>query len=152
VPDQGVAQNSRLRARVETLAQKGAELGELSAMVYSNYGAGGGTAGSGTSYDLMIRLAGLKNAAAEAGIQGHQDLDLEGLLTIQPDVIILSSGPDGTSASLSALQSKLESTPLKAITNGLVVLMQANELTTTSQYTLNASESLQNQVLELRSK
>ncbi|MDF1837579.1 MAG: ABC transporter substrate-binding protein, partial [Planctomycetota bacterium] len=147
VPDKGVEQNAGLRARAAALTERGKALAHVGAMVYSNYGAGGGTSGSGTSYDVMIRLAGLKNAATEAGIVGHVDLDMEGLLSIQPDFIILSGGPDGTSTSLETLRAALESAPLNAIENDQVVLLLPNELTTTSQYTLNAAENLQAQAL-----
>ncbi|MCA9002747.1 MAG: ABC transporter substrate-binding protein [Planctomycetes bacterium] len=149
VPDAGQEQIQQLQERVENLAAAKPKVQELTAMVYSNYGAGGGTAGSGTSYDLMIRLTGMKNAAAQAGIRGHADLDLEGLLTIQPDVIILSTGPDGSSSTLAALRSELESIPLKAVEKDQIALMKSNELTTTSQFTLNAAENLQAQVLEM---
>ncbi len=147
VPDKGVEQNVQLRERAAKLVEQGKALAEVGAMVYSNYGAGGGTSGTGTSYDVMIRLAGLKNAAAEAGIEGHADLDMEGLLTIQPDFIILSGGPDGSSASLETLRASLDSAPLNAIVKDQVVLLLPNELTTTSQYTLNAAENLQAQAL-----
>ncbi|MFT5058292.1 MAG: ABC-type Fe3+-hydroxamate transport system substrate-binding protein [Planctomycetota bacterium] len=148
VADKGVEQNTRLRSQAAALVENGKSLAGTNAMVYSNYGVGGGTSGSGSSYDFMIRLAGLENAAALAGIDGHQDLDLEGLVTIQPDFIILSGGPDGSSASLATLQAQLASTPLQAIVKRHIVLLLPNELTTTSQFTLQAAKSLQDQVLQ----
>ena len=43
-------------------------MGNGRVLVYSNYGAGGATAGSGTTWDLILQASGLRNAAAEAGI------------------------------------------------------------------------------------
>ncbi len=152
VQDKGVEQNTLLRQRIANLKVRGEALAEVSAMVYSNYGAGGGTSGSGTSYDVMIQLAGLKNAAAEAGIDGHADLDMEGLLTIQPDHIILSGGPDGSSASFDALKSQLSGAPIKAVNEERIVLLLPNQLTTTSQFLLDAAEDLQNQIIAMSDK
>lgn len=152
VQDKGVEQNTLLRQRIADLKAKGDSLAEVSAMVYSNYGAGGGTSGSGTSYDVMIRLAGLKNAAADAGIDGHADLDMEGLLTIQPDHIILSGGPDGSSASFDALKSQLSGAPIEAVKKEHIVLLLPNQLTTTSQFLLDAAEDLQNQIIAMSAK
>ena len=53
------------------------------ALSYSNYGTGGWTAGSGTTADLMIALAGMQNAAAAAGFEGHVSLGMECLLAIE---------------------------------------------------------------------
>ena len=147
VPDKGVEQNTLLRERAAKLAENSKLLTGTTAMVYSNYGAGGGTSGSGTSYDVMIQLAGLTNAAAAAGIEGNQDLSLEGLLSIQPDFLILSGGPDGSSASFDALAAQLDNAPLKAVQEKHIILLPPNELTTTSQYLVNAAERMQQQVL-----
>ncbi|MEZ5975664.1 MAG: ABC transporter substrate-binding protein [Planctomycetota bacterium] len=137
-----------LHARLDRLQQQGVAIANKSAMVYSNYGAGGGTAGSDTSYDLMIRWAGLKNAAAEAGIAGHRDLDLEGLLAIQPDILIVSKGPEGQSPALDTLKAALDSAPLHALTLNRIVHLPGCLLTTTSQYLVDAAEELQRQALQ----
>ncbi len=133
-----------LQAKLEANADR---VAGQSAMVYSNYGAGGGTSGTGTSYDVMIRLAGLTNAASEAGIEGHQDLDIEGLLAIQPDFLVLSGSSLEESASYQSLRDALQGAPLKAIEEERILLLPPNQLTTTSHHILYAAASLQEQVL-----
>lgn len=78
-----------LDARVEALRAKAGARGGLRALVYSNFGAQGWTAGSQTTIDEILRLAGLVNAAAEKGRVGHQTLSFEELLALDPDVIIV---------------------------------------------------------------
>ncbi len=137
--------------RLETLRQEleahAPSLEGQSAMVYSNYGAGGGTSGSGTSYDVMIRLAGLLNAATEAGIEGHQDLSIEGLLAIQPDFLVMSGTSMEDSTSLDSLRAALQGAPLAAVDQGRVLFLDSNQLTTTSHHIVFAAKSLQEQAL-----
>src|SRR5882672_221333 len=50
------------------------------------------SAGAGTSIHEILTAAGLKNAAAEAGIKGHVKLASEQITQINPDVILIASG------------------------------------------------------------
>ncbi len=52
------------------------------------YNRGGFTAGAGTLFDELVRLAGGRNAAAEAGIVGHATLPVERALALDPDVVL----------------------------------------------------------------
>jgi ABC-type Fe3+-hydroxamate transport system substrate-binding protein len=67
---------------------------------YGNYGSGGSTAGAGTTWQIMIELAGMRNAATEAGLEGHPGIDFEQLLAIDPDFFLISlpEGDTGSSA------------------------------------------------------
>jgi iron complex transport system substrate-binding protein len=47
-------------------------------------------AGSGTTEDGVLGLAGLRNAAAEAGVVGNSDVSLEVMAQMQPDVVIVT--------------------------------------------------------------
>ena len=49
----------------------------------------GGTAGSGTYVDAMLRLLGLRNLAADNGIRGWGNLPLEQLIADPPDLFLL---------------------------------------------------------------
>jgi len=51
---------------------------------------GGFTAGAGTLADNLLAAAGARNAAAEAGVQGHTRLDLETALTLDPEIILVN--------------------------------------------------------------
>lgn len=53
------------------------------------YGATAGSAGSQTLYDDMLNLAGWRNAAAEAGIQGYGTLPLEQLVAAAPRLLLV---------------------------------------------------------------
>ena len=80
-----------LDARVARLRVRAAERGNaLRAMCYSNFGSAGWTAGSQTTVHEMMELAGLVNAVAEGGRQGHVGASFEDLLVLDPDVILVS--------------------------------------------------------------
>lgn len=55
------------------------------------YGQNGVVLGSGTLADTVIRVAGLRNLAAERGIAGMAPYPLELLVADRPDIILLSS-------------------------------------------------------------
>lgn len=54
----------------------------------------GSTAGSGTTIHDIIQMAGGVNAAAEHGIVGWQEIDVEAIIAMNPDVIITAYGDD----------------------------------------------------------
>jgi iron complex transport system substrate-binding protein len=76
--------------RVERLLAQQASGSGPKAMAYSNFGAEGFTCGRGTSLDEIMRLAGLTNAAEAAGLTGHASVSYEQLLTIDPELIVVS--------------------------------------------------------------
>ncbi len=61
---------------------------------YSNYGTGGWAAGAGTTVDLVIALAGMQNAARDAGLENFQEIDYEQLLGLDPDMILVEVEAD----------------------------------------------------------
>ena len=62
------------------------------------YNRGGFTAGAGTLFDELVRLAGGRNAAADAAIEGHASIAIERALAIDPDVILTTDyAADGRS-------------------------------------------------------
>jgi iron complex transport system substrate-binding protein len=97
------AEVAALDARVAALAARGARPRLLRVVPYANFGAEGFTAGAGTTIDEAIALAGLRNAATEAGVSGHAPMSYEGLLGLDPDAIVVSLPPD-PSAGLGAAQ------------------------------------------------
>ena len=84
-------------ARGEALVQRmRSELGHVTDAVRARerprvlyYSAVGYTSGSGTLVDEKIRLSGGRNAAAEAGIRGFQNVSLDLLVALDPDVILV---------------------------------------------------------------
>lgn len=59
---------------------------------------GGNTAGSGTLFDEILRVAGCRNAAAEAGVEGHAQLAFEAAIAADPEAIFVPGGPPGPNA------------------------------------------------------
>ncbi|MDQ0324885.1 iron complex transport system substrate-binding protein [Rhodopseudomonas julia] len=53
------------------------------------YEPNGYTVGAGSLIDTLLSLAGLRNLAAERGIQNYGRLPLESLVTLSPDVLII---------------------------------------------------------------
>jgi iron complex transport system substrate-binding protein len=134
------------RARRETSTSAGSSLPR--ALVYTNDGNGGWAAGSDTTADTLLRLAGLRNAAGEAGIKGHASLDFEKLISIDPDVIVVGAPVRGEGGS--ATKAVLESTPalahLRAIRNHGIAVLSGAQLASDSQCLVDGAEELARQV------
>jgi len=77
---------ARMDRRLERAARRRPPVSQRLRAVYVT--PGGATAGAGTFIDAMLRAAGLRNVAAEAGRQGWHPLDLERLALDPPDVIV----------------------------------------------------------------
>lgn len=58
------------------------------------YSANGVVIGAGTLEHEFMQLAGLRNLAAERGMQGFNQLDLELLLSAKPQILIVEQGSD----------------------------------------------------------
>jgi iron complex transport system substrate-binding protein len=122
----------------------GRSVGMSRALVYSNDGSGGWAAGSDTTADTLLRLAGLRNAAAEAGIKGHASLDFEKLLAIDPDVFVVAAPArgEGGSATKSVLESTAGLAGMKAIQSHRIVVLSAALLASDSPCLVDGAEAL----------
>jgi iron complex transport system substrate-binding protein len=132
-----------------TKLREGAESRKgLRALEYSNNGTGGWTAGSDTTADALIRLAGMRNAAAEAGIAGHVVLDFERLITIDPEVIVV--GAPARDEVGSPTKGVLETTSalanLSAVKNRRIAVLPAALLSSDSPCLVDAAERLAKEV------
>jgi len=140
-----------LEQRREALAAGPTSSRGLSAICYSNLGAGGTTAGAGTTADVLFELAGLRNAAADAGLSGHETIDHERLLALDPDVIVVGtledSGDRPPSETYLLNQPVLRS--LRAIQDKRIVALPPRLFTTTSLALLDAAERLAAEVERL---
>ncbi len=76
----------QLNTQLAALARQGASHVPLSALWYSSNGI---VIGKGTLEHELMTLAGLRNLAAERDIWGFQQLDLELLLSLRPDLLIV---------------------------------------------------------------
>jgi iron complex transport system substrate-binding protein len=138
-----------LAQRLERL--RGSTRSDVRALSYSNLGAGGTTAGTGTTIDVIFELAGVTNVAAAAGLEGHAALDHERLLAFDPDLIVVAAGdPDQEGDPTSDyLASRPELASLSALRTGSIVALPARLFATTSLELLTAAEVLQAEIARL---
>ncbi len=126
----------RLRGLEERLSGKSERPGVLS------YGPGGWTAGSETTFHEMVLRAGGRNLAAESGLTGHKKLSLETIVTLNPDVIILSAWQPEASDFLDKIRAHPALAHLSAIRKKRVFVLPEKYFTTVSQYIVDATEAL----------
>jgi len=130
--------------RVEALLAAHRSGQKLTAVCYSNGGAGGWVAGSQTTLDEVLRLAGLTNLAGSHGQVGHGTMTFEELLSLDPDVLVVGGAADaqqvgGTAAFLRESEAL---SALQAVANDRIVVLPSWLYTTTSQYVVDAAEEL----------
>jgi iron complex transport system substrate-binding protein len=134
---------AELEARRERLSRAPHAARGWSALSYSNLGTGGSVAAGGTTADILFELAGLENAARELGLHGHADLDVEGLLALDPDVIVVGASVDGSpSPALAFLDGSPELRGLRALREGRVVTLPSALFSSASFELLTAAERL----------
>jgi iron complex transport system substrate-binding protein len=139
----------KLREHAERSAKSSAsDGGKLRALVYTNDGSGGWAAGADTTADTLLRLAGLSNAAAEAGVKGHSSLDFEKLISIDPDVIVVGAPVrgEGGSATKAVLESAAPLARLRAIQGHHIAVLSGAVLASDSQCIVDGAEELARQV------
>jgi ABC-type Fe3+-hydroxamate transport system substrate-binding protein len=90
-------------------------------------------AGSGTTEEGVLTLAGLRNAAAEAGVVGNRDISLEVLPKLQPDLVIVTEANPEKPTLLPTLP---------AIDTRRVMVMKTSLLNTLSQWNLVGADQL----------
>lgn len=134
-----------LEARRRELQAQSPRTG-LRVLPYGNYGAGGSTAGSGTTWQVMIELAGMRNASTEAGLVGHPSIDFEQILAIQPDFFLVGL-PDGQGASSAEtiLREEPSLQSLDAVREGRFLRLPESLYSTASHHMLTAAERIAEQ-------
>ena len=131
-----------LEARRRSLQEKAPRSG-MRVLPYGNYGAGGTTAGRGTTWQIMIELAGMRNAAAEAGMDGHPEIEFEQILAIDPDFFLVSE-PDGqeTGSGETLLRNEPLLQNLRAVKEGRFLRLPEYLYSAASHHVLTAAEML----------
>jgi len=135
---------SDLDARVAALRADAPRRAGLSAMSYSNSGAGGWSAGSGTTHDELITLAGLANATAEAGRRDHVRTSFEDLYALDPDFLIVGDyGRDEEEAAPARyVYAEPALADLRAVRERRVILVPARYFAASSQEIVAGAEVL----------
>jgi iron complex transport system substrate-binding protein len=99
-------------------------------------------AGSGTTEDGVLELAGLRNAAAEAGVVGNRDISIEALSETQPDVVIVTEANPSQPTLVPTLEALPVIGDLPAFQADRVKVIKASLLTTLSQWNVAGAEQL----------
>jgi len=107
-----------------------------------SYSPGGWTAGSETTFHEMVVRAGGRNLAAESGIKGHKKLSLETIVTLDPEIIILSAWQPEETDFLEKIRTHPALSHLSAVRNKKVYVFPEKYLTTVSQHIVDATEAL----------
>jgi len=106
---------AELEVRREALRTRARPFAELRALSYTNLGAGGWTSGASTTGEVLLELAGLHNAAAEAGLVGDVGAEQERLLALAPDVFVVGR-PDRSESSPPSAEFLLSEPALRGLT------------------------------------
>jgi iron complex transport system substrate-binding protein len=100
-------------------------------------------AGSGTTEDGVLQLAGARNAAAEAGISGNRDISLEILPEWNPYMIVVMEGNPERPVLLPRLREHPVVGSLPAFRENRMLVMKASLLSTLSHWNVAGAEQLQ---------
>ncbi|MGH9843216.1 MAG: ABC transporter substrate-binding protein [Blastocatellia bacterium] len=100
------------------------------------------TAGAETSIHEILLAAGLKNAAAEAGIKGHVKVASEQITQINPDVILVASGYERDRGFRQLLENDAQLSAVKAIKEKRIIEVPARGVWTVSHHVADAVEIL----------
>ncbi len=140
-----------LDARAAALRERARSRPKRRGLVYSNDGTGGWAAGSRTTAGALLDLCGLVNAGAEDGIVEHQQVDLERVLRIAPDVFVCGApvAAEGGSATRSVLLGSGPLSTLQSVRDGKIAVIPSVLLSADSPALLDAAEALEREILRL---
>lgn len=146
--DEAQALQRELRLRLEELRADAAARAGLRAMSYTNSGAGGWSAGAGTTNHELITLAGLVNASAEAGHRGHVPISFEQLYALDPDFLLVGDYRPGMEVGASAryLRAEPALAMLRAVREDRILLVPARLFSASSQEIVGGAEALAREV------
>ena len=137
---------AEIEDRLSTVAERVPPVGDDSRPVvlaltnYSDkiYAAGGGTTESG-----IIVTGGGVNAAAEGGLSAHQEISIESIAAMNPDVILVTQPPDfGGIEFRDALLSNAALVGVPAVVNDMVHLVDSRRFTTLSHWNVRGIEDM----------
>ncbi len=115
----------------------------LSALFYTP---GGWTSGKNTSVGVIIKYAGLENAASE--IEGHRVVQLEWVLKVDPDLILVSEGYLEFEGWLKRLRTDPRYSSLTAVRTRRVIGIPARNLYTISHFIADAAADLRERLIQ----
>lgn len=145
---------AELDRRVAELGRRANSRPKRTVLCYSNFGGAGSSAGVDTTVHSMFEIIGLDNLVTA---RGHVPMTFESLLTLDPDVIVVSrplkmgEGPAGDrgGASEKLLLSEPSLTNLRAVRERRIVSIPAWLFATGSHELVSGAEELERCVLAL---
>jgi iron complex transport system substrate-binding protein len=146
--EKGRAMIARMRERLAAVAGKVSTLPEEKRGRVLDYSMWGSAQGRGSSWDEIVRLAGLVNAAGDfsADEWGQVPLSKERILDIDPDILVLPGWVYGDPKGAEAFFAQVIADPalkgLSAVKAKRVYMMPENLKSATSQYIATAVEWL----------
>jgi len=99
-------------------------------------------AGSGSTEGGIIEQAGGIDAAADSGIEGHQQVSIESIAAINPDVIIVPQPLEGANTFIEELTSSPALAEVPAVKNGQIFYVLPRYHTTLSHWNVRGVEQL----------
>jgi iron complex transport system substrate-binding protein len=152
--DRAAAKIADLEQRVARLRERPGRRRGLRAVTYSNFGSAGWTAGLSTTIHEEMTLAGITNAVAVSGREGHVQITFEELIVLDPDLILVSKPlkmPAGTAgdrggASEALLTNEPSLRSMRAVREKRIVSLPAWLFATSSHELVTAAETLAREV------
>ena len=147
-PEAGRQMVARMEQRLQAVSQRVATVPPGRRLRVIDYGTWGGAMGRGSSWDDVLRRAGLINGVAglAADEWGQVPLSKEKLLALDPDILVLpgwvSTDPKAAGAFYRQVMQDPALQGLTAVKTGRVYQMPDNLQSTTSQYIVDAVEWL----------
>ncbi len=110
------------------------------------FGHDGWVAGKHTTLTDLLEAAGARNAAAEAGVEGHTQLSVEKVLTMAPDYLLVMTGAGAMGPQGGGLLAHPGLAGLKAVREKRFLMVDANLLSCVSHHVVKAVEEIARQL------
>lgn len=137
-----IAQIREKLAEVDEVVELTPESDRLLVLSIARFSDSISAAGAGSTEGGIIVRAGGRNAAAEGGIEGHKTVSAEGIIALQPDLIVITQ-PD---ESAKELRDDLLADPalahVPAVSSGSIVIVDPRYFTTLSHWNVRGIEEM----------
>ena len=98
----------------------------------------GSSGGLNTTYTAIMEAAGARNVVAEAGVTGYPRMDIERIMSLNPDRILLAVGPGEDAPAKNSLINHPALADLPAIKNKRFIRVSGPLFSSVSQYAADA--------------
>jgi len=142
--ERAVAFAAEVRERYESLiGVTGAVEEQPRVLALTQYGDKIWTAGTDSTEGGVITAAGGLNVAAEAGIEGNQTTSLEGVIAMNPEVIVIAQPIEfGANEFRQSLLDNEALAELPAVKNEAIYVVESKHFTTLSYWNIRGAEDL----------